>query len=272
MYSGYTFDFEELNKSALFNDPEYFYLGSEVYQNDYDFIRKNLESDLLENLVLHQFVTEKNCFPKINADIFLAHSRADEKRAKIFTGFMKKHFNLHVFSDSCLRGYFHELIKSVDKKYCMKGPNSFSYDKSKYSSSHVHMILAASLMTMIDSIECIMFMDTPQTISIQEVVETSNSPWIYSELLMSQTMHRRKKESHISRISFSEKKTKNKSPKPKESVDIKYLLNALQLKDIHFADFQTVLQKRSDDIYPLDLFYETIPIDDAKYFYGEIQG
>jgi hypothetical protein len=270
MYSGYRFHFEELNKSAVFNDPEFFYIGAEQYQKDYEYIQRTLENDVMEDFVLDASSIQTNWFPHIGADIFLSHARKDENRAKIFAGFMKKHFNLNVCIDSCLWGYFNNLLKQVDDKFCSKVPGSYYREKCNYSASHIHMMLASSFMMMIDAIECLMYMDTPQALSIQEVTQTSNSPWIYMEMIMSHTMNRKRKELHESRISFFDKKSRGKNSKDKESVNIKYLLDMLQVKDMSFTDFQTFLQNKSDDKYSLDMLYEIIPINDDKYFYGVI--
>ena len=50
----------------------------------------------------------------------------------------------------------------------------------------IHTLLNGALLKMIDSTECLMFIDTPNSIRMKDVSNgVTNSGWIYSELLMS---------------------------------------------------------------------------------------
>lgn len=58
---------------------------------------------------------------------------------------------------------------------------------------HVHMILNGALMKMIDNTECLIFLETPNSLKVKDVSDTTtNSAWIYSELLMSKYLNRKK--------------------------------------------------------------------------------
>ena len=53
------------------------------------------------------------------------------------------------------------------------------------------MILNGALMKMMDSTECLIFLDTPNSLKTRDVCSvTTNSEWIYSELLMSKYLRK----------------------------------------------------------------------------------
>lgn len=135
---------------------------------------------------------QENWFPKIEADIFISHSHKDEKLAIALAGWLKETFGLTAFIDSCVCGYANDLLKMIDDKYCLKDMHSYSYEKRNYSTSHVHMMLSVALTQMIDNTECLFFLNTPNSITPDTIINQTESPWIYSEISTSQLI--RKKE------------------------------------------------------------------------------
>lgn len=123
----------------------------------------------------------------IDADVFLSHSHKDEKTAIAFAGFLKKEFELNTFIDSCVWGYANDLLKRIDDTYCRQAKrNRYNYDKRNISTTHVHILLNSALAKMIDNTECIMFLNTPNSLSLDDELkkQQTGSPWIYSELLI----------------------------------------------------------------------------------------
>lgn len=94
-------------------------------------------------------------------------------------------------------GYSDDLLRQIDNEYCVSKTNpdgsinSYNYQKRNQSTAHVHMMLNGALMKMMDSTECLIFLDTPNSLKAKNVSNgTTNSGWIYSELLMSKLLRR----------------------------------------------------------------------------------
>lgn len=135
---------------------------------------------------------EKDWFPKFNADVFLSHSHDDEDLAIKLAGWLNENFQITTFIDSCIWGYCKDLMRILDDGYSKKrtdvnGITTYDYDDSSYAASHVHMLLNNALAKMIDETECLIFLNTPNSITPEESVKKrTKSPWLYSELTISQ--------------------------------------------------------------------------------------
>lgn len=171
-------------------------IGQEYYEN----IKKDIQNSLKEFIGLDGIIDgtklQENWFPtKQKFDVFLSHSHNDEKLAICLAGFLKEKLDLDTFIDSCLWGYSNELLKGLDKKYCMYSDGvSYDYDKRNYSSSHVHMMLSIALSRMIDNCETVFFLNSENSICLSEEIdkERTSSPWIYNELSMADIIQIRK--------------------------------------------------------------------------------
>jgi len=129
---------------------------------------------------------QEDWFPNLQSDIFLSHSHRDKDLAIALSECLYQNFGLNVFIDSCIWGYSDDLLKIIDDKYCLNSDlRSYNYSKRNYSTSHVHMMLSTALTMMIDKCECIFFLNTPNSISSSNVLDRTESPWIYSELTIS---------------------------------------------------------------------------------------
>lgn len=113
-------------------------------------------------------------------------------------------------------GYSNNLLRKIDNQYCrMEAISSYDYNKRNYSTSHVHIVV---LSKMIDSTECLLFLNAPNFITPGTVIQQTESPWIYFEIAMSRLIRRK----HLNRIrrtteSFSSGgKLKVKYPLPTE--------------------------------------------------------
>jgi len=148
-------------------------------------IAQELNSFILGNGKIDGTKMQSNWFPTIEADIFLSHSRKDLNLAITLAGWLKKKFGLNTFIDSSVWGYSNDLLKQIDNDYCKIGNNLYSYDSRNFSTSHVHMMLASALTMMIDQAETLFFLNTPQSLSSDDVKQKTVSPWIYFELTTS---------------------------------------------------------------------------------------
>lgn len=128
-------------------------------------------------------------FPQIKAHVFISHSHKDEPIALFLAGWLHENFKLTSFIDSCVWRYMNDLLWEIDCKYCRNGAEHFfDYKKRNLSTSHVHMMLSTALTMMIDQTECLLFLNTPNSITPDSVFEQTTSPWIYHELATSRML------------------------------------------------------------------------------------
>lgn len=176
----------------------YYNKGKEVYGNHKQIIKESLDKYLSVDGELKASEIEKDWFPSFKADVFLSHSHKDEKDVIALAGLLND-FGLTAFIDSCVWGYADKLLRQIDNEYCVSKTNpdgsidSYDYQKRNQSTAHVHMMLNGALMKMMDSTECLIFLDTPNSLKTKDISSgTTNSGWIYSELLMSKFLRKRR--------------------------------------------------------------------------------
>lgn len=80
--------------------------------DEYEFPENSNDVDLSEVI--------KDWFPLGKYHIFLSHSHGDEKKAIAISYYLKEHFGLDCFVDSCVWGYAETLLRKLDEKYCKK--------------------------------------------------------------------------------------------------------------------------------------------------------
>lgn len=151
----------------------------------YDETKKciDLKLSFLKDGILDAEKIQSDWFPDIKADVFLSHSHADKNLAIAFSGWLKEKFGLCSFVDSCLWGYCDELLKIIDNKFCKNDNGIYDYKSRNVSTGIVHMILMNAITKMIDKTECLMFLNTPNSIVLEnDISQKTYSPWIFSEL------------------------------------------------------------------------------------------
>lgn len=106
-----------------------------------------------------------------------------------------------------------------------------NYNKVQYSTSHVHMMLNTALMQVIDTCECVIFVNTPNSVKPGEVVDKVVSPWIYFELAMTNLIRKKElKEYRLQLLLESEKRYSDL--KVEYNLDTKHLID-LSIDDLH---------------------------------------
>lgn len=135
---------------------------------------------------------QENWFPQIEADIFISHSHGDKKLAQELSKWLYVTFGLKAFIDSDVWGYAPNLEKKLLRIYRRYSDQEDYDDLKNFASAHVHMMLSVALNQMIDNTECLFFLNTPSSISIDAPIDgTTPSPWIYSEIAMSRLIRKR---------------------------------------------------------------------------------
>jgi hypothetical protein len=254
MYSGYKLTFEEY-------DEELYEIGNGIYLNDRAIVERNLERFALSSNTLDGTAIQKSWFPQIKAEVFISHSHADEKYVITLAGFFKKYLGLNTFIDSCVWGYSVDLLREIDNMFCSNGERgSYSYEKRNYSTSHVHMMLATSLLMMLDQTECLIFIDTPNALNTKEVINSTNSPWIYSEIVMSRCIQRKPIAYHRKELSKSIRESYENFS------NISYSLDTMHLKEMNHESIKKWrdIKNRNPDLHSLDALYKVLPMEDQN--------
>ena len=141
----------------------------------------------------------------------LSHTPIEDKRlVLVFAAWLFVSFGIRSFIDSSVWGNADQLLKQIDDAHCLNlGGETYSYEKRNKSTSHVHMMLATALAKMVDKIECVIFVNTPNSITPKQAINKTYSPWIFYELAMIGLIRRRQAEEHrpvIKEAQFSTKK------------------------------------------------------------------
>ncbi|WP_282020153.1 hypothetical protein [Planomicrobium okeanokoites] len=182
--------FQYKDELSIFSEEErekYSDIGKRLYDSQKHTISNDLKSFYLKNGVLNGTKLKESWFPSIEAHVFFSHSHVDKDVAIILAGYLYDKFNIISFIDSNVWGYANDLLKEIDNKYCKNTEsNTYNYSARNFSTSHIHMMLNTALMEMIDKTECIIFINTDNSIeSLKDTIEHATySPWIYSELNM----------------------------------------------------------------------------------------
>ena len=182
-----------------FSDSEFeelYSIGKKSFEPQKSYVKESLDKYVSANGTIRAVELEADWFPSIKANVFLSHSHKDEKQVIAFAGYLYE-LGISSFVDSCVWGYANDLLKKIDDEYCVQstkpsGGHTYDYDKRNYSTAHVHMLLNGALLKMLDKTECLIFLDTPNSLKTEEISNgVTNSCWIYSELLMSGSIEKK---------------------------------------------------------------------------------
>lgn len=156
-----------------------------------ELIRKQLHELADTGAVLSGTKIQDNWFPEIEADVFISHSHKNIDQALGLAGWLESRFNLTAFVDSVVWGYAEDLLRIIDNHYCRNDDEkTYDYHKRNGSTSHIHMMLTTALAKMIDKTECLIFLNTPNSISCSDAIDKTKSPWIYAELTTASIIRR----------------------------------------------------------------------------------
>lgn len=217
------------------------------FRNQKRSIRKTLDKYINTKEHLNASLIEDDWFKEFPANIFISHSHKDESLAKSLASYLSKEFELTCFIDSCVWGYANDLLKLIDNEFCKRdysnnGANVYSYRMRNQSTSHVHALLNGALAKMINSTECLIFLNTPESITARDVLDDDKtaSPWIYSELLMATTFPNREPERfHLEKSRFDDNLNESKI------LTVDYPAPTGELTPLSFNDLKALSCKKS---------------------------
>ena len=180
---------------------EYVNEGSDIFLLHRAKVKGKLEKYIRSDGSLDAKEIEDDWFPTINAQVFLSHSHADEDKVKAFAGWLKRKYGIVSFIDSTVWGYANDLLWQMDNKFSRDRSGGLSYELTTQSSAHVHMLLECALAKMINRCECLIFINSPNSVKPKDISnkDLTGSPWIYNEIVMATTFPPRSLEEHRSR-------------------------------------------------------------------------
>ena len=238
--------------------------GMGLFNNQKEIVKSELNGYVLNDGALDASRIEEDWFPSIEADVFISHSHRDQELAIGLAGWLHEIFGITSFIDSCVWGYADNLLKKIDEIYCVNkrkqdgSIDTYDYNKRNQSTAHVHMILNTALQKMIDKAECLMFLNTPNSLMIDVGAgQATGSPWIYSELTFSRLCQKKKLSEYRQELMHGA------IHEFAQQLKVKYNVSLTHLVDLKYSDLHRIWlnskQKRPhdalDDLYSnLDLF------------------
>ncbi|UXK08890.1 hypothetical protein N5094_01180 [Shewanella putrefaciens] len=182
---------------SIYEDPE-------INQKLKNFLNRNeakihaeLDDFHLKEGVLDGDLLQKTWFPFLEeSHIFLSHSHKDKRLSEVLSLLFNEVLSINVFIDSQVWGYADDLLRKVDDKYSYQKENdTYSYSVRNRTTSNVYLILQNALNCMIDKSECLLFLNTKNTIkefaNVNKIDQRTSSPWIMSELQFSAMVRKR---------------------------------------------------------------------------------
>ncbi len=236
--------------------------------------------ELISKETINGSLLQEYCFPGVEADIFLSHSHKDRDLANALAGWIHTCFGLNVFVDSNVWEYQDELLEELNSRYSNKRPNGsngylYNHASCCKVSEHVNTMLTAALHKMIDKVECVLLLNTDNSICVHdnEDIDSTYSPWIYSEIMCTQIV---RKKSLICYRDYNELMHVDESTNMtgRDALVVSYNVSLQHLVLISISDLVEWYDNYSNSIidndYPLDcLYYSThkSDVDNTKKLY-----
>jgi len=263
MYRGFELNINDWDIAAYHSQ------GIQVFDFFKPKVTSVLDSYIKANKALDGAKMQEDWFPAVNADIFISHSSADKDFALCLAGWLYKHFNITAFIDSMIWGYADELLLDIDNRKCKNDQTGYYiYKLRNHSTSHIHVMLATALTKMIDKTECFFFINTGNSITIEDSITDpyTYSPWIYSELEMSRLVRKKELSDYRAKISKIRMFSLNEIRMISENVEITHKVDLEHLTKLSKEDFKVWLQLDAEEKlqYPIGHLYELRPLEKLK--------
>ena len=274
MYRGYNLNLSTNEKQAFLGVKDYEIIA---YEKKIAQLKEGLQKKIDETIHLPRTADNRvdgtklinDWFPDYQADVFISHSHNDVRTAKRLACWLEKEFGLTAFIDSTVWGNANNLLEKIDKKYCVLKRDksgsitSYNYQIRNFTTSHVHMMLSTALNDVIYSTECIIFMNTPESLKINEVENKKTvSPWIYNELKTASIVEKIYPRSRLVQESIEKSYIQHKYF-ARNKLEIEYDVNEQlaifeNLDAIKLQQWQNKFANSHDKTHPLDILYTEI--------------
>lgn len=267
MYTCFNLSVENGGLTELFENDEdkrehYYQKGEQLFESYKMEVERILDKYVVANDILDGKMIEDDWFPSVEADIFLSHSHRDEEFVIALSGWLHEKCNVKAFVDSGVWGYSDILLKKLDDEYCWNSRlQMYDYTKRNVTTSHVHMMLNNALAKMMDKTECLFFINTGNSTTRNERFWEcyTYSPWLYSEIGLSQIIQRKSKEAHREKSLLEHA---SEGYKNVYNLQILHPLSLDHMKTISCDNLLNWARKLPDEKqqYPLDSLYKLMEI------------
>jgi hypothetical protein len=243
--------------NTLFTDdspPEFEWRGTQTIRADKTAVGNAIDSFANADGVLDGNELQRNWFPEIRAEVFISHSHQDARLAARIAGWLETTIGVKPFVDSSVWGHADSLLRKIDDRYCLNpGGETYSYNMRNGSTAHVHMMLSTALGMMIDDTECLIFLNTAQSINWRQATSRTLSPWLFAEIAMSRMIRKKTNPRIPAALADSHDKIA-------AGAKIDYQADLRHLTEIGEMD---LLEWEADceagGLHPLDLLYKIAP-------------
>ncbi len=239
-------------------------VGHKFYEDKYQQVQFSLSTFVTRINSLDGSAIQDSWFPQIDADVFISHSHRDLDTALVLSAWLWENFELTSFVDSCIWRYSFDLQREIDNEHCfIPSRGVYSYELRNHSTSHVHMMLSTALSMMIDKAECLIFLNTPNSLKAYGNTDKTESPWIYSEIATSQIIQ---KKEPIRRLTEAFSHFEG-TDEIKKGLVITHDLDLNHLTKLKFEDLTLWLKNKNNKEHSLDTLYRLLPpIKKGKQF------
>ena len=228
------------------------------YEYDTDevssYLSGHINKDTIKQALIDGTKLQEEWFPTWSYDsrfqVFISHAHRDDTTVKQLAGFLKKECGLNSFIDSEFWGYIGTLQKDLDEYYSKvfrDGRYTYDYQTSSFVAANVHIMLSMALLKMMDACECLIFVDSDNSLKYTKGQTSTPSPWIYEEMGFSRMLRvnipdRYKK---LLRVSLNESRGTSEirmmsdSTEPRQ-MKIQYNVNLNDFKSINSIDLRNI--------------------------------
>lgn len=237
------------------------------YEYDTKGITQKLKSNINLETIKQYFINgtqlQEEWFPIKCYDsqfqVFISHAHKDYETVSSLAGFLYEEYGLRSFIDSVYWGYITELLLDLNEFYSSivrDGRKVYDYHTGNFLSANVHIMLSNALMRMMDACECLIFVDSDNSIRYKRKQPTTPSPWIFEEIGFSQCLRINLPFRYKNRVVVNLNESKNQSTirmfssdqEPKRA-NFDYQINLKDFKELKQLDLVTYQNK----LYNTDL-------------------
>ena len=273
MFKGYKL---EIKENEILNFRKYVQKAESLYANFEKVTAQNLVNYKMEtSLPINGDSVESQWFPKRKFHVFLSHSSKDSEVAYALAYMLKQTLDIDVFVDSLVWGQRDDLIKRLYESNKDKHRDNVRHIENEktqipqkeldfYSDiiAHVDSMLNKSLIQVMDECECLLFLNTPNSISASEVCKETLSPWIYTELEASKRLRIKIPFHHKIHKAFSQESSENALViEDSQQFEMTHSVGIEHLKDLSVKKLNEWIRKareasKMDAFGALDILYD----------------
>lgn len=215
-------------------------------------ILDNINRDAIKQSLIDGTRLQEEWFPSDFSDsqfeVFISHAHKDETTVKKLAGLLYEEYGLRSFIDSCYWGYANDLLRDLDNWYSAytrrDGTKAYNYSTSTFMAANVHIMLSMALMKMMDACECLLFVDSKNSLKYSKGQTSTPSPWIYEEIGFSNRLRINIPDRYKDRVQVRICESRNTSHIALEcfsadgrTPEINYNVNMNDFKSLYSSDF-----------------------------------